>query len=338
MELYFLNMNYKVIAGPIDEFTSAVWKEKYYEVGNDTIHLPKKFSQVARSAEYIRTDFNSSGECKCGRVDTVKISTGDDGECEVRGVLLEGLLSNCLVYRRGEVSGSVSECALGVLEDNMRSMPFEIDAENSDVISDECVLTWEWDLLSDWLYGVLRPYGASYEVKLHAGDEKPKFRIVKGEDKSLSAVFSTSYGNIISLEYAKETGKHYNFAFIEGGDGSISVVSKFSVDRREVYKSAKEISPDKYDTDEDYRKALRQKGEEEIARYPVSITLAIEAAEGVPPYYGEDYALGDICGVSDGELGIKTVLRLTSVDTVCEGGRVTVYPYFGETLRWRDLL
>ena len=92
MELYFLNMNYKVIAGPIDEFTSAVWKEKYYEVGNYTIHLPKKFSQVARSAEYIRTDFNSSGECKCGRVDTVKISTGDDGECEVRGVLLEGLL------------------------------------------------------------------------------------------------------------------------------------------------------------------------------------------------------------------------------------------------------
>lgn len=338
MELYFLNMNYKVIAGPIDEFTSAVWKEKYYEVGSYTIHLSKKFSQVARSAEYIRTGFDSSGECKCGRVDTVKISTGDDGECEVRGVLLEGLLSNCLVYRRGEVSGSVSECALGVLGDNMRSMPFEIDAENSDVISDECVLTWEWDRLSDWLYGVLRPYGASYEVKLHAGDEKPKFRIVKGGDKSLSAVFSTSYGNIISLEYAKETGKHYNFAFIEGGDGSISVVSKYSIDRREVYKSAKEISPDKYDTDEDYRKALRQKGEEEIARYPVSITLAIEAAEGVPPYYGEDYALGDICGVSDGELGIKTVLRLTSVDTVCEGGRVTVYPYFGETLRWRDLL
>lgn len=268
----------------------------------------------------------------------MKISTGDDGECEIRGVLLEGLLSNCVVYRRGEVSGSVSECALGVLGDNMREMPFVIDAENSDVISDGCVLTWEWDLLSDWLYGVLRPYGASYEVKLHAGDAKPKFRIVKGEDKSLSAVFSTSYGNIISLEYAKETGKHYNFAFIEGGDGSISVVTKYSVDRREVYKSAKEISPDKYNTEEDYRKALRQKGEEEIARYPISITLAIEAAEGVPPYYGEDYALGDICGVSDGELGIKTVLRLTSVETVCEGGRITVYPYFGETLRWRDLL
>lgn len=338
MELYFLNRSYKVIFGPADEFTSAVWKEKYYDVGSFTIHLPKKFSQVARDAEYVRTGFDSSGECKCGRIDTVKITTGDDGECEISGVLLEGLLANCVVYRRGEVSGSVSECVLGVLEDNMRSLPFDIDAENSAVISDECVLTWEWDKLSEWLYGVLRPYGASYEVKLRMGDEKPKFRIVKGEDKSLSAVFSSSYGNIISLEYEKETGKYLNFAFIEGGDGSVAVVTKYSVDRREVYKSAKEISPDKYDTDEDYRKALMQKGEEEIAKYPICITLAIEAAEEVPPYYGEDYALGDICGVSDNDLGIKTVLRLTSVDTVCEGGRVAVYPYFGETLRWRDLL
>jgi hypothetical protein len=43
-----------------------------------------------------------------------------------------------------------------------------------------------------------------------------------------------------------------------------------------------------------------------------------------------DYALGDICDVSDEETGLSFEMRLTGVDTVWENGVMTVHPLFGE--------
>lgn len=336
MELYFLNRSFTQISCPIDDFTSAVWSEKYYEVGDFTVHMPKAHFSVAKDAVYIRTDFDENGECKCGRIHNLTVNA--DGDCTVSGVLLEGLLSDRVMYRSGEKSGNVKTAALEAVSEHLRSLPVTIDEDGSDDVSGEAVLSWEWDKMSEWLYGVLRPYGASYTVKLHLGDSTPKLRIVCGEDVSDSVVFSGDYGSIASLEYEKESGGLRNLAFIEGGDGSIVVLSKYAYDRRELYKSAKDVSPDSYDTDEEYRNALRQKGEESLAKYPTSIKLSAEAAESADGEYGSEYKLGDVCGIRDSELGIKTVLRLTSADTVQENGKVSVYPYFGETIRWRDLL
>lgn len=338
MELYFLNKSFTVTSDPIDEFTSAVWSEKYYETGSFTVHLPKKFANTARDAAYMRTEFDENGDCFCGRIETVSVSSGDESDCTVSGILLEGLLGDRVTYTSGEISGEVISSALSVVSDNLRDLPITIDYDNSSKLEQSSVLTWKWDKLSDWLYSVLRPYGASYTIKLRLGDTTPKLRIVSGSDKSSSVVFSTSFGNILSLEYEKVGGKLRNFAYCEGGDGTIAVLRKYATDRRETYLSAKEISPDKYTDDDEYRSALTQKAEETLAKYPISVTLSVETSPDIPPYYGEDYKLGDICQISDSSIRINTPLRLTSVDTVCESGKTRVYPFFGESLRWRDLI
>lgn len=338
MELYFLDREYNVLDGPIDRFTSAVWSEKYYETGSFTVHMPKKFFSSAAGAEYLRTEFDTKGECLCGRIDNVLLTSDEEGDCEVSGVMLEGLLGGRVMYGTGEKSGKLGECVTEAVRANLRSLPITLDEDCGATAVSECMISWSWDNMERWLYEVLRPYGASYRVRLKRGAEKPVMTIVTGEDRSAYAVYSTSAGNIIALEYEKAYGNIRNFAYVEGGDGAVAVVNKYSADRRELYRSAGELNAEKYSDEAEYRRALRQKGEEALAKYPVSVTMTVKAAPRMPPLYGEDCVLGDICGIREDELGIKTAMRMTAADIVCEGGGVEVYPCFGENAKWRDLL
>lgn len=344
MELYFLDRSFGVTCGPTEEFTSAVWSEKYYETGSFTVHMPKKFFGTAIDAEYLRTGFGDDGECLCGRIDNVRLTSSDGGECEISGVMLEGLLGGRVMYGTGEGSGKLGESVLDAVRSNLRSLPITLDdagsTSSSDVsLDDECVISWKWDNMAQWLHDVLRPYGASYRVRLKKGAEKPVMTLVRGTNVTdATLAYSTSLGNVISLEYEKAYGHIRNYAYVEGGDGTVAVVNKYSVDRRELYKSASELTAEKYTDDDEYRRALRQKGEEALAKYPVSVTLTVSATPGMPPYYGSDCRLGDICTVYDDELGIKLSMRMTSADVVCEGGAEGVYATFGEAVRWRDVL
>lgn len=345
MELYFLKSDFSILEGPVDTFTSAVWSEKYYEVGSFTVHLPSSFAGVCQSAAYIRTEYDKSGRCRCGRISYV--AAGLTNDCEVGGCMLEGLLGDRVMYGKGSAVGGTS-ALLSAVGENLRSLPVEIDAEGSAAFAEQVSLTWDWDKMSDWLYGVLRPYGASFSVTLGKGDVRPVLRIVMGRDLSgdggeseKRAVFSSSYGNIFSLEFEKDEGKVRNLAYIEGSDGEVVEVERSGVSSagmREIYKKASDVNPSKYGSVEEYRAALRQRGEEVLAKYPSVLSISAQSEAAAAPVYGVDYALGDICGVSDAELGVCTSLRLTAADTVSEYGEVTVYPYFGETVKFRDAM
>lgn len=61
--------------------------------------------------------------------------------------------------------------------------------------------------------------------------------------------------------------------------------------------------------------------------------ISVECDADALPRYGSDYALGDLCDVYDEELGLSFEMRITSVDTVWENGRKTVFPSFGDEIR-----
>jgi hypothetical protein len=56
------------------------------------------------------------------------------------------------------------------------------------------------------------------------------------------------------------------------------------------------------------------------------------------PVYGADYGLGDICDAADSELGLSFAMRVTSVSTVYECGKKTVFPTLGYESRYFDRL
>ncbi len=351
MELYFLDTDFSLIFGPFEEFTSLVWSERYFEAGRFTLHIPRRYAASVSAAAYVRSGFDSVGKCRCGRIGY--ISADEDGGCEIGGVMLEGILADSLMYSKNTLSaseGRITEVLLGAIENNLASAPIVIDAENSIEIEGTGTFSWEWENVSEWLYGVLKPYGASYRVEL-GEDNVMRLTIVSGADRSEDggegvqrAIFSASYGNIFSLEYERDTERMKNVVYVEGGDGVVVCLDKSGATAgdtsniREIYKSASDLTLEKFANAALYEAALLHRGEEVLAKYPVLLSLSAEADAEAVPKYGEGYSLGDICDVADSELGLSCAMRLTAADIVCEGGVERVYPIFGEILSLSDRL
>ncbi len=387
MELYFLDGAFNLIKGPVDSFTSAVFSERYYEVGSFVLHLPREMWRELSPAVYVRTGYSeyrgySGGKCLCGRI--LYMRSEISGDLEVGGELLEGMLGDRLVLGKGGVSaeGELGAAVLGKVEENLRSLGVAVDRVGSAAIeipvSGGVGLTWNYDKLSDWLYSVLKPWGASFEVVLDFETNKPVFRLVKGADRSSDggaavsgggavldsgggaasesgsggvyalggssagaerAVFSSSYGNIFSLSVEKNSAKMKTCAYVEGSDGTVVEVGSGSAGRRvEIYRKASDIRPGDFEKTAGYAAALEQRGEELLAKYPASVYVSAESDSSLVPKYGRDYFLGDVCDVCDGEIGLSCGMRLTGVDTVCEYGGVRVLPYFGETVKLADVI
>ena len=349
MELYFLDAKFEPIpdVGAVDTFSSVVWSERYFENGSFTLHFPKELLPSVREAVYVRTGVEAAdGRVRCGRITYVLTDDEEGGECEMGGALLESLLDDRLLAGKGCYTGTLTEAVRAAVTDNLRGCGVVLGGDDA-VLDEEVSLTYEWDTLSDWLYSVLRPFGASYRIELSPEDNVPVFRIVKGTDRSSGvgstvsenynpgqAVFSASFGNIASIRFEQDTSGMKNVLYAEGADGTVVTVDQSGDSpKRELYKKAADVKPADFAGTAAYLAALRQRGEEILAKHAGSVYVAAGTETDAPPKYGVDYALGDICDVADDTLGLAFGLRLTALDDVWENGMQTLYPSFGEEVR-----
>ena len=336
MELYFLNDSFTLIDGPVDEFTSVIWRERYYECGSFEICFPRRIISRLDGVSYIR-----SGEgdgYKCGKIEYIKTDT-DEG-VKVGGHLLESLLDARVISGRGYYSGSVSSAVTSVVSSNLRQCGV-VMSDNSVQISGVGVFGYAWSMLSGWVRRVLKPYGASYKIVLDMDTLTPTFSIIRGRDLSTGSttlqsgenpvVFSSSFENIHSIGMTKRIGTSKNVVYVEGGDGTVITVDHSSGGvTRELYVKADDILPEDFDDTTSYTSALNVRGSEEIAKYKNTLSVTAESDTSSLPVYGVDYVLGDICDVCDTECGISQSARLTEVETVWQDGERFVYPVFGE--------
>lgn len=336
MELYFLDKNFEVM-DIIDESSSVVWSEKFHAIGTFKLRFPRRYVPRVKNAAYVRTSF-ADADVRCGRIE--RLSVSDDGDCVLSGHLLEVLLGDRVVAAKGSMSGQLGECILSIVEQNLRGCGVTL-AEAQPQLCDTVTLTYSYNNLAEWLFSTLKPFGASFRVTLDEASNSPVFSLVVGKDRTTDsdsgeqiAVFSSSFGNIVSFEFDENTNEMKNVAYIEGEDKSVVILDMSGGGiRREKHVEADDISPEKFDSAEEYETALRTRGVEALAKCVNGIRVSVECDADALPRYGVDYALGDMCDVCDGEIGLSFELRLTSVDTVWENGRMTVFPSFGDEIR-----
>lgn len=332
MELYFLDENFCVIDGPIDDALYAMWEERFFAPGTFEVRLPRALFSSACRAVYV-TAVAGGGVSLGGRVEYV--SSGEDGGCEIRGRLLEALVSDVVLRGGGCYTGTLSDVLREVLEENLSNTPVQLASDFCGV-EDEVTLAPAWQNLAEWLYATLRPYGASFSVRLVGG--VPTLRVEAGRDLTSEggegvprAVFSTSFGNIAGVEYERDAREMRNFAYVCGSDGYVVTVDNSGGGpRRETYKNAADIVRSRFPSEEEYVSALVHRGEEVLARCPEAVYVSAESDGGAGLTCGVDYALGDVCDVADSELGLSLKLRVTGVTTVYENGGCSVRPTFGD--------
>jgi len=345
MDLYFLDARFEPVTGAVDVCSSIVWSERYFENGSFTLHFPKELLPSVYDAVYVRTGIEN-GRVKCGRIAYVITDDEEEsGGCELGGYLLESLFDDRVLAGKGCYRGTLTSAVCAAVSANLRSCGVVLG--ESAVIGDSVSLTYDWDTLSDWLYSVLRPFGASYRIELDPERNVPVFRIVRGIDRSSGvgdtvsenyntwqAVFSTSFGNIGSIRFERDTSGMKNVVYAEGADGTVVTVDgSGGKAKREMHKAVSDVKPADFSSTSAYKTALRMRGEEILAKYSEVYHIAAETDTGVSPVYGVDYALGDICDVADDALGLSFGMRLTAVDDVTEYGTRTLYPSFGEEVR-----
>lgn len=343
MDLYFLDEDFSLIDGPIDEFTSIVWSERFNEIGAFTIHFPRSLIGRVNSASYVRcAPADNGGRILCGRIEY--LTTGDDGDCEMGGHLLEVLLCDRLMYGKGNYSGTVSGAAVSAVTDNLRNdalTPITVSSDSAE-ITEQITAGYEWETLSDWLYALLTPYGASYRIELDTDTMKPVFRIITGSDLTSEAIvdaqpaiFSSSFGNIVSIGLERQSEGMKNVVYVEGSDGTVVTLDRSGGGHiRETYKKASDIDPEDFSSTAAYKAALSVRASEVLAKLGGAVYVSAECDADALPRYGIDYHLGDICDIVDDELCLSFGMRLTAVDTVCEGGMKLIYPSFGDEVRY----
>ncbi len=332
MEIYFLGADFSVLDGPIDEINSAVWSERFFELGTFRMCMPRTLYSRVSAASYVCG--SGGGEVLCGRIE--RITADGEGDCTVSGYLLEVLLADRIMEGGVTYGGTLTEVIRSAVSDNLRGCGVEI-ADELYAIDSEVQLVSSYGSMSDWLHSVLRPYGASYTVRLDFASGIPVFEIVCGVERSSAstesgsrAVFSASFGNIASVSLEENTRSVKNVVYIRGADGTVVTVDKSGGGaKREIYRNASDIMPSAFASTSYYISALERRGEEVLAACPEALSVTAECDTDALPQYRVDYALGDVCDVADDSLGVSVALRLTEVDTVYENGKKAVYPTFG---------
>ncbi|MCR4905700.1 MAG: siphovirus ReqiPepy6 Gp37-like family protein [Clostridiales bacterium] len=339
-ELFFLNEDFEPVEGPVEECSSAVWSERYFEPGSFTLKVPRALVKRVAGAKYVQSA-EEDGGILCGRIDY--LTADEAGEGEIGGRLLATLLEDRVIAEIPQMAADAdaAETVLAVAEANLRGLGITVDRTNSVTIGASASPAVLWDNLGAWCYAALRPFGAAPEVKLRevGGTLVPVLRIVRGLDRSeegsaARAVFSKSFGNILSVSLERDGSRMKNAVYVEGVDGTVVLTDKSgSAGRRETYKKAADVSPADFASDAAYRAALARRGEEILASRQETLCVSAESDTGALPVYGTDYALGDVCDVADEELGVSFAVRLTGVDLVWEGGGMMRIPFFGEEAR-----
>ena len=330
VNVMLLNSDFEVSC-VMDSVQSLSVKRRFYSYGTMELRLAPK-AVVPGSACYI---YDGESGC-CAIID--RNQRLENGEVVLSGRMLEALLGRRIIKGPCQYDGLVKLCAFDAVKCNAiddRGIP-GLTLGSSSILSEKIFCDASWQNLAQWLYSELGPCGATFKVTLGDSGADLVFSIEKGRDLTRDqrplqpAIFSERLGNVENVTVDRDSEDVYNIAYVEGSDGTC-VIYPYEIEgalRREVYVSAKDISPEKCENLEDYQEKLSRRGAEKLAMHDLGVGVTADFVDGEYAA-GMEYELGDLCEV---ELmnGVYFTTRLTGIDRVTEGGAVKTRLHFGK--------
>lgn len=336
IELYVYDreLNFK---GVIDIYTSLRWRRKYFEAGEFEIHLQATNENI----NFFKSDDIILREncLEAGLVKRIEISEETNKtELIINGRFLSYLLYRRIVKHRINFTGKILDGMRKVLE---QMTPFSIlEIENTEIPSDNITFQVTYKNVYNHIKKLALASNVGFRIVPDIENKRLLFQNYVGIDKSTkqklnpSYEFSEEYSNITKANYLKDSSTICNYVLVGGeGEGTQRVLVEIDntqglhdFDVVETFVDAKGESKGEL-SDDEYRQILEQKGTENIEDITENINFDVYVDD-----YKEKWDLGDIVTVKKESWGIEEDLRITEVEEVIEGNKISVTPTFGTPL------
>ena len=315
-----------------DSFSSLLWDVQYYNCGSFEIYIAASPQNIA-TFQPGRIVGRDDDKQHYGIIETIKLETdAENGDyLTVTGRFLMSLLSRRIIYPTLSFTSLTSYADIvrnAVYFNAMQSGNRQIPSLRQGTVTGSC---WEqkarlqvsYDNLMDWVFKICEITGGTANIRLEEvsdGNYALFFDLSEGTDRSIfqeenaHIVFSDSYCNLLTFDYAVDFSAQANTAYINGAEDKQTVAFNGSepsfLDRYEVFVDADNIKQEtKIDgetvqiSDEEYLELLRAKGAEKF----ISLTESTEstiAVDGKQYQYNKDYFIGDYITVEHQRFGL----------------------------------
>lgn len=343
MELMLLDKNFAV-CGMVDDFSSLVWNRKYYECGDFSLQTSINNIKQFENAKYIYSkDF-----LETAILETLNIKQSTQGIEIIRtGRFLESKLVQRVIDKTQYFKNMITEDIVRslvntfVINAGSRSIP-NISLGKRTGLGKIRTMQITGDNLLTKIYELCKEDELSIKFWYDFDQNKMIFDVWQGLDRvdtqneNTWAIFSRNFENIVNEEYATDTTKYCNFAYIAGEDkGENRVVVevnriKEKEERKELYIDARDLQKDENMTDEEYKQALIERGIEKLNENNKIETANFSIDPLSNLVYKKDFDLGDKVVYKNEQLGFNIENRIIGISEAYENGDKTIDITFGE--------
>lgn len=331
--IYDRDLNFK---GVIDNYTSLRWRRKYFEAGEFELHLQATKNNISFfKADNIIAKEESE---EAGFIQSVEIIEGEeDSEIIVVGRFLSYLLYRRIVKRKINFSGKILDGMRKILNE---MTPFKIlKIEKTNIDSAEIDFQVTYKNVYNKIHQLSLASNIGFRIIPDFKNKEMFFQNYVGLNRSTKQKlnsfyeFSEEYSNIEKSDYLFDSSSICNYVLV-GGEGEGDQRALVTVDNTaglhdfdivETFIDEKETRGDL--TENEYKKILKQKGNEYIKDITKSINFDVYAED-----YKKKWNLGDITTIKKKSWDIEEDLRIIEVEEVIEDAKITITPVFGTPL------
>lgn len=352
MDIYIYDAALNLL-GIIQNYKSVIWNEQYFS---------KNDLQLVTPADFVNTSLLTPGNLLVREKDVsgneinnvmlinkteMKFDQENGWLLTAYGSGLKSVLSRRIVWGQMNLSGTVEDSIRRVVNENciaptelpyLRAIPNLYLGEKANLEESETIQLFG-ENIGDWIESVCKLYGYGWDVFIK--EKKWTFKLYKGTDRTYSqstvdpVVFSPEFDNLYSSDYILSYESNYNAALVGGeGEGDTKYTAPVGgssfLNRREIYIDASNVSSNgEIITPQEYIALLMSYGNEQLAQYQETKKFEGEVDPDGMYKLGEDFFLGDIVQIDNGN-GIKATARITEIIySADENGEKTV-PTFSE--------
>lgn len=348
--------------GVVEEITSLVWTRRYWEPGEFKMLVP--FNDTHNKLLQEDNIVIKHGDTEAAEIKYVSISKNLEGfeVIEVQGKFLTQWIGKRVIENQlANVSDTAQNLIRRIVDENCvttsaaRKIPDLSMADDPAIAGSKILYTSEiYANALDAIEDLAQGSKIGFRVDTDRSTGHHVFSVYKGVDSTENnsagnppCIFSQEYDNVLEQEYSKSTEKYKNTAYVSGEtreDASFETVivgaENTGLNRNELYVSGGDIKQTYKDdddkevtmTDEEYRRALSDRGGEKLEQYPVSQSFASEINVGANLIYRKDFDLGDRVTCFNRKWNVRIDARITEItesyEVKGEGLEIT----FGESI------